>query len=100
MRMPKAWRIALDNFGRCEGKTLTEVILAALENTYPAVLHPVLHGESHLQDRAPSMAFHLGQNARLGSKISARATSRPQLRVPVERDHRFRWKMIAQSGGT
>jgi hypothetical protein len=22
------------------------------------------------------------------------------LRVPVDRDHRFRWKMITQSGGT
>jgi hypothetical protein len=24
----------------------------------------------------------------------------PHVRVPVDRDHRFRWKMITQSGGT
>jgi len=24
----------------------------------------------------------------------------PSMRVPVERDHRFRWKMITQSGAT
>jgi hypothetical protein len=24
----------------------------------------------------------------------------PTLRVPVDRDHGFRWKMITQSGGT
>jgi ribosomal protein L34 len=27
-------------------------------------------------------------------------TTRARLRVPVERDHGFRWKMITQSGGT
>jgi hypothetical protein len=27
-------------------------------------------------------------------------TRRLSLRVPVERDHGFRWKMITQSGGT
>jgi hypothetical protein len=33
------------------------------------------------------------------SYVLAPGTS-PLLRVPVERDHGFRWKMITQSGGT
>jgi hypothetical protein len=46
-------------------KRLTELILAALETTYSTVVHPVMHGERLLQDRAPSIPHYLGQNARL-----------------------------------
>jgi hypothetical protein len=64
MRMPKAWRIALDNLARRERKTLTELVLNALESTYAATLHPALHGRTLLQDGAPSMPNLLGQNTR------------------------------------
>jgi GH15 family glucan-1,4-alpha-glucosidase len=33
-------------------------------------------------------------------RIGNAAADQLQLRVPVERDHGFRWKMITQSGGT
>ena len=35
-----------------------------------------------------------------GTRKRARLFSGFLLRVPVERDHGFRWKMITQSGGT
>jgi transposase len=34
------------------------------------------------------------------SLVARRRGIAPNLRVPVERDHGFRWKMITQSGGT
>jgi hypothetical protein len=33
-------------------------------------------------------------------RLPAPALPASRLRVPVDRDHGFRWKMIAQSGGT
>jgi hypothetical protein len=66
MRMPQAWRIALDNFARHERRTLTEVVLTALdESAYPAVLLPVMQGEKLLRDQAPSMAGFPTQNRHL-----------------------------------
>jgi hypothetical protein len=65
MRMPIGFRPALDNFARRERKTLTELVLTALEHTYPAVLHPVLHGEKLLGDQVSSIPRFPGQPARL-----------------------------------
>jgi transposase len=34
------------------------------------------------------------------SPKTSRTLAKPWLRVPVERDHGFRWKLITQSGAT
>ena len=65
MRMPIGFRLALDNFARCERKTLTELVLTALEHTYPAVLHPVIHGGTLLRDQVPWIPRFPSQPARL-----------------------------------
>ena len=50
------------------------------------------------------MKAHLGVDSRskLIHLVAATPANAPDstLRVPVESDHGFRWKMIAQSGGT
>jgi hypothetical protein len=41
-----------------------------------------------------------GSNRRFYDDIARPLRIYRTLRVPVERDHGFRWKMITQSGGT
>ena len=45
-------------------------------------------------------ALHGWPTSELSSAITAYYVLGATLRVPVESDHGFRWKMIAQSGGT
>jgi hypothetical protein len=47
----------------------------------------------NVEDLKVGMTFDL-------SRLTMLPPRRVCLRVPVERDHGFRWKMITQSGGT
>jgi hypothetical protein len=50
-------------------------------------------------DGANDRICHHGRTPNSGRKRDSLITAET-LRVPVERDHGFRWKMITQSGGT
>src|SRR5665213_3474766 len=61
-----------------------------LDNLLPSTYNPAFRSAASQDGHNPSEVFDVG----------ASRLYRPDLRVPVERDHGFRWKMIAQSGGT
>jgi hypothetical protein len=62
----------------------------------------VLSPTSHVHNSAPSpmSTRNCGHSNSAATEQRSKPVVRSVLRVPVERDHRFRWKMITQSGGT
>ena len=61
MRMPLAWMRALRSVAERQQKTVTQVVLDALE---PVIL-PVIHGNSGLRDQPSSIGRFLGQNRKM-----------------------------------
>ena len=54
----------------------------------------------HKSAPSPMSTRNCGHSNSAATEQRSKPVVRSVLRVPVERDHRFRWKMITQSGGT
>jgi AhpC/TSA family len=67
--------------------------LPLLNEPAPAFHARTTHGERDLEDYRGRWLIFFAHPADFTPVCAS-------LRVPVERDHRFRWKMITQSGGT
>jgi hypothetical protein len=90
IRMPVAWMRALRSVAEQQQKTVTQIVLEALE----PVLQPVIHGAVGLRDQPGSIGRFFGQNRKM-PRIEDQVPTPITNPVPAF-DHMGRWQQKQQ----